>query len=71
MRPMAAAMSIDPVRTGASGSGIVSKRGGSVLIVKRAGSRAGVTSSHRSGHDAGERARLLVGVMGAERHQDV
>jgi hypothetical protein len=53
MREMAAAISTDPVSTGVSGSAILSKRFGRVVMVKRAGSRRAVTSLHVSGHDAG------------------
>jgi len=53
MRSSAAAMSMPAPSTGVSGSAILSKRGGKVLSVKRAGSRRGVTSRHSSGQDAG------------------
>lgn len=53
MRATVAAMSMETVSTGASGSDSFSKRPGRVLIVKRAGSRRAVTSFQRSGHEAG------------------
>lgn len=53
MRAMAAAMSREPVRSGARGSPIFSISAGSPVIVKRRGSRRAVTSCHGSGHEAG------------------